>query len=66
MGSAKAIAKGLGAGEVKVLSVTDVADHEKASPESLLNIYGIETQAGPRIPAGEIEVKVRVIVKCSY
>src|SRR4029079_9567917 len=65
--SAKAIAKGLGAGEVKVMSVTDAPEPEKAAPESILNIYGIESpSAGPRVPAGEVEVKVRVVVKCSY
>ena len=65
--SAKAIAKGLGGGEVKVLSVSDAPDLEKPTPENLLNIYGIESPgAGPRVPAGEVEVKVRVIVKCSY
>src|SRR4051794_17886900 len=66
VGSAKAIAKGLGGGEVKVLSVTDGGETEKASPESVFNIYGVETSAGPRTPAGEIEVKVRVVVKVSY
>jgi len=65
--SAKAIAKGLGGGEVKVLSVTDTPEPEKPAPESIMNIYGIETPAaGNRAPAGEVEVKVRVVVKCSY
>ena len=65
--SARAIAKGLGGGEVKVLSVTDAPEPEKATPESLLSIYGIEGAGnGPRAPAGEVEVKVRVVVKCSY
>ncbi|HEX3150935.1 MAG TPA: SIMPL domain-containing protein [Gemmataceae bacterium] len=66
VGSARAIAKGLGAGEVKVVSVTDVPESEKTTPDSFLNIYGIETQASPRTPAGEVEIKVKVIVKCSY
>jgi uncharacterized protein YggE len=68
VGSAKAIAKGLGAGEVKVLSVTDAPEAEKgAAPESLMSaIYGIETGSAPRGPAGEVEIKVRVLVKCSY
>jgi uncharacterized protein YggE len=65
--SAKAIAKGLGGGEVKVQSVTDSPEPEKPVPESLMNIYGIETPAaGNRAPAGEVEVKARVVVKCSY
>jgi len=65
--SAKAIAKGLGAGEVRVLSVTDSPEPEKPTPEALINIYGIESPAnGARAPAGEVEVKVRVVVKCSY
>ena len=62
--NAKAIAKGLGGGEVKVLSVTD-QEPEKPAVEPL-NIYGIESPNAPRIPAGMIEVKVRVVVKCSY
>ena len=65
--SARAIAKGLGGGEVKVLSVTDSPEAEKATPESLLSIYGLDAAPGaPRVPAGEVEVKVRVVVKCSY
>lgn len=65
--SAKAIAKGLGGGEVKVVAVTDAPEPEKAGPETVFNIYGIESgPAGPRVPAGEVEVKVRVVVKCSY
>jgi uncharacterized protein YggE len=65
--SARAIAKGLGGGEVKVLSVTDSPEPEKAAAESPFNIYGIELPgSGPRAPAGEVEVKVRVVVKCSY
>jgi uncharacterized protein YggE len=65
--SARAIAKGLGGGEVKVLSVADAPEPEKAGPESLLSIYGIESHAaGVRVPAGEVEVKARVVVKCSY
>ena len=68
LGSAKAIAKGLGGGEVKVLSVTEAPEAEKgAGPESFFGaIYGMETASGPRSPAGEVEVKVRVVVKCSY
>jgi uncharacterized protein YggE len=67
VGSAKAIAKGLGVGEVKVLSVTDAPEIEKGNPESLMSaIYGMETGAAPRGPAGEVEVKVRVVVRCSY
>lgn len=65
--SARAIAKGLGGGEVKVLSVTDSPEPERPTPESLLSIYGIESSGtGGRVPAGEVEVKVRVVVKCSY
>jgi len=65
--SARAIAKGLGGGEVKVVSVTDAPEAEKATPETLMSFYGIESSgAAPRVPAGEVEVKVRVVVKCSY
>ena len=65
--SARAIAKGLGGGEVKVVSVSDAPEAEKATPETLMSFYGIESSGGgPRVPAGEVEVKVRVVVKCSY
>ena len=62
--NAKAIAKSLGAGEVKVLSVTD-SEPEKPAAEPF-NIYGIESPSAPKIPAGMVEIKVRVVVKCSY
>ena len=65
--SARVIAKGLGGGEVKVVSVTDNPEAEKPTPETLMSFYGIESAGGgPRVPAGEVEVKVRVVVKCSY
>jgi uncharacterized protein YggE len=64
--SAKAIAKGLGAEGVKVVSVTDAVEGEKSAAEPFLNIYGIETQSTPRTPAGEVEIKVKVVVKCSW
>jgi uncharacterized protein YggE len=65
--NAKAIAKTLGGGEVKVISVSD-AEPEKPTPStSALSIYGFgDPPAGSRSPAGEVEIKVRVIVKCSY
>jgi uncharacterized protein YggE len=65
--NAKAIAKGLGAGEVKVLSVADSTEAEKPAADTP-NIYGIEfgSPTAPRSPAGLVEVKVKVIVKCSY
>src|SRR5262249_19037936 len=65
--NAKAIAKTLGGGEVKVVSVTD-AEPEKSSPmTSALSIYGFgDPPAASRTPAGEVEIKVRVIVRCSY
>lgn len=65
--SAKAIAKGLGGGDVQVLAVADAPESEKPTQEAMFNIYGIESgSATPRAPAGEVEVKVRVVVKCSY
>jgi uncharacterized protein YggE len=63
--NAKAIAKGLGSVEVKVVSVTDV-EPEKPAPEPITSIYGLESPSAPKSPAGVIEVKVRVVVKCSY
>jgi uncharacterized protein YggE len=63
--NAKAIAKGLGAVDVRVISVTD-AEPEKPAPEPLMNIYGIEAPSAPKSPAGMIEVRVRVIVKFSF
>jgi len=65
--NAKAIAKTLGGGEVKVISVSD-AEPEKPTPSmSALSIYGFgDPPAGSRSPAGEVEIRVRVIVKCSY
>jgi hypothetical protein len=62
---AKAIAKGLGGGEVTVVSVAEGEGEKAASPDTFAAIYGAEVQ-GPRIPAGEVEVKVKVVVKCSY
>jgi uncharacterized protein YggE len=63
--NAKAIAKTLGGGDVKVMSVTD-AEPDKPGP-SPFNVYGFDTTpVANRTPAGEVEVKVRVIVKCSY
>ena len=62
--NAKAIAKGLGGGEIKVISVTD-SEPEKPAAEPL-NIYGIDTGSTPKVPAGMVEIKVRVVVKCSY
>jgi uncharacterized protein YggE len=65
--NAKAIAKALGVGEVKVISVTDAGPEDKSSPQSILSFYGVDsTSVADRAPAGEVEVKVRVIVKCSY
>jgi len=61
--NAKAIAKGLGATEVKVVSVTDEQDKPAMEP---LNIYGLESPSATRSPAGVVEVKVRVVVKCTY
>ena len=67
VGSAKAIAKGLSGGEIKVLSVTDAPEPEKVVPESFMSaIYGMETATPARGSAGEVEIKVRVVVKCSY
>lgn len=61
--NAKAIAKGLGAADVKVVSVTDEVERPAAEP---FNIYGLESPSASRSPAGLIEVKVRVVVKCTY
>ena len=50
--SARAIAKGLGGGEVKVVSVTDAPEAEKATPETLMSFYGIESSGGAATGAG--------------
>ncbi len=63
--NAKAIAKGLGGNGVKVLSVTNTEVEKRAAETP--SIYGIELGSkAPSSPAGLIEVKVKVIVKCSY
>jgi uncharacterized protein YggE len=62
---AKALAKGLGGAEVKVISVTD-GEVETAPTMNLNSIFGDMKPDGPRTPAGEVEVKVRVTVKVSY
>jgi uncharacterized protein YggE len=62
---AQSIAKAVGAGEVKVLSVV-ATEPEKAAGEGLAAIYGVESGITPRAPAGEVEVKVRVVVTFSY
>jgi uncharacterized protein YggE len=66
--NAKAIAEALGGGEIKVLSVTDVEPEKGAGgPESPLSaIYGIDMPGSNKSSPGEIEIKVRVVVKCSY
>jgi uncharacterized protein YggE len=64
--NAKAIAKGLGATEVKVISVTDEAEKTSEAQSPFASIYGGESPNAHRTNAGEVEVKVRVIVKCSY
>jgi len=65
MRNAKAIAKTLGNAQVKVISVTDAEPEKSAQPS--FNIYGVGDQsAATRSPAGEVEVKVRVIVKCAF
>jgi uncharacterized protein YggE len=66
MRNARAIAKTLGNANVKVISVADAAEPEKSAPPSF-NIYGIGDQStGNRSPSGEVEIKVRVIVKCAF
>jgi uncharacterized protein YggE len=63
---AKVIAKGLGGGDVTVVSVTEGESVQPVPNQDTFSmIYGMEA-GGPRIPAGEIEVKVKVTVKCSY
>ena len=65
--SAKVISQALGGGDPVVVSVTEAADVEKPAAESAAAmIYGIETPQTPRVPAGEIEVKVKIVVKLSY
>jgi len=62
---AKAIAKGLGGGDVAVVSVIE-GEGERPEPKDTFSmIYGMEAP-GPKGPAGEVEVKVKVVVKCSY
>jgi uncharacterized protein YggE len=63
---AKVIAKGLGGGDVVVQSVTEGEGDKPAATDSLTAIYSGLEVGSPRTPAGEIEVKVKVIVKCSY
>jgi uncharacterized protein YggE len=63
--NAKAIAKTLGSDTVKVIAVTDVAPEKPAA--SPFNVSGFDTTpVEDRAPAGEVEIKVRVVVKCSY
>jgi uncharacterized protein YggE len=66
--SANAIATGLGGGEVKVLSVTD-AEPEKmaAEPSNIFALMeGLSAAAAPKSNAGEVEIRVKVVVRCSY
>lgn len=62
---AKTLAKALGGGEVKVISATDT-EPETTTALNLNTIFGEGKQEGPRTPAGEVEVKVKVTVKVSY
>ncbi|HVK14274.1 MAG TPA: SIMPL domain-containing protein [Gemmataceae bacterium] len=66
MKDARAIAKALGGGDPTVLSVTE-GDSIPAptNQDTLSMIYGMEA-GGARAPAGEIEVRVKVTLKCSY
>jgi uncharacterized protein YggE len=66
--SAQAIAKALGGGDVKVLSVTDAEpDKPMADPQNIFSLMeGIASPTLAKSNAGEVEVKVRVVVRCSY
>jgi len=66
--SAQAIAKGLGGGEVKVLTVTDTEPEKPMSdPQNFFSLMeGLSSGTPAKSNAGEVEVKVRVVVRCSY
>ncbi len=63
--NAKSIAKALGVKDVTVVSVTEGEVEKTVQNENIYGIYGIESP-GSKTPAGEVEVRVRVVVKCSY
>jgi uncharacterized protein YggE len=62
---AKALAKGLDGAEVKVISLVE-GEAETSPTVNLTSFFSEAKPDGPRVPAGEIEVKVRVTVKVSY
>lgn len=64
MKNAKSIAKALGSDKVAVVSVSE-GDSEKPTNENLGFIYGVEP-SGNKGPAGEVEVKVKIVLKVSY
>lgn len=70
MKNAKAIAKGLGAtADPTVLSVTEgtpEAPPAGKSIETFIDLYSSGGDPAPKVPAGEIEVRVKVVVRCKY
>jgi uncharacterized protein YggE len=66
---ARAIAKGLGVdpASIKVVSVSDAEpDKLAADPQNPFNVFEGLAASPPPTSAGQVEVRVRVVVKCSY
>jgi uncharacterized protein YggE len=66
--SAQSISKGLAGGEIKVLSVTDTEPEKPMTdPQNFFNLMeGLSSGTAAKSNAGEVEVKVRVVVRCAY
>src|SRR5262245_6529461 len=66
--SAQAISRALSGGEIKVLSVTDSEPEKPATdPSNFFNwMEGLTSAPHTKSNAGEVEVRVKVVVRCSY
>ena len=66
---ARAVAKGLGVdpASIKVVAVADAEpDKPGTDPQNMFNVFEGLSATPPPTTAGQVEVRVKVVVKCSY